>query len=189
MTISILQLWIPIIVGGLLAWVASGLIHMLIKYHNSDYNELSNEDEVMAALRAGSPSPKMYTVPFCSDMKKMNEESMQKKFADGPVAMIAVMPNGMPAMGKLMGQQIAFFIIGCFFIAYAATLALAPGADYMTVFRFVGTIGFLAFGWGTTPFSIWYGHAWSTTAKYLLDAFIYGLVVAGTFAWLWPAVM
>jgi len=28
--------------------------------------------------------------------------------------------------------------------------------------------------------------AWVTTAKYLLDALIYGLVVAGSFAWLWP---
>lgn len=188
MTVSILQLWIPIIAGGLLAWVASGLIHMVIKYHNSDYNELSNEDEVMAALRAGSPSPKMYTVPFCGDMKNMGEESMQKKFADGPVAMIAVMPNGMPPMGKLMMQQISFFVVGNIFIAYVATLALAAGAEYMQVFRFIGAVGFLAYGWASIPYSIWYGHAWSTTAKYLLDALIYGLVVAGTFAWLWPAV-
>ena len=188
MSVSILQLWLPIIVGGLLAWIASGLIHMVIKYHNSDYNELSNEDEVMDVLRKGNPSPKMYTVPFCSDMKKMGEEPMQKKFADGPVAMIAVMPNGMPPMGKLMAQQIAFFVIGNIFIAYLASLALTPGADYMEVFRFVGAAGFLAFGWGTVPFSIWYGHAWSTTTKYLFDALIYGCVVAGTFAWLWPAV-
>lgn len=31
------------------------------------------------------------------------------------------------------------------------------------------------------------GHPWSTTAKYLLDALIYSLVIAGSFAWLWPA--
>ena len=188
MSVSILQLWLPIIAGGLLAWLASGIIHMAIKYHNSDYNELSNEDEVMEALRKGNPSPKMYTVPFCSDMKKMGEESMQKKFADGPVAMIAVMPNGMPAMGKLMAQQIAYFIIGCIFIAYIATLTLSLGAEFREVFRLVSAVAFLAFGWGTIPFSIWYGHAWSTTAKYLLDALIYACVVAAIFAWLWPAV-
>lgn len=187
MTVSILQLWIPIIAGGLLAWVSSGLIHMLIKYHNSDYNQLPNEDEVMAALRAGSPSPKMYTVPFCSDMKKMGEEPMQTKFANGPVAMIAVMPNGMPAMGKLMGQQIAYFTFGCALIAYVASLVLAPGTDCKTVFYFIGEVSFLAFGWAVIPYSIWYGHTWSSTAKYLLDAIIYAVVVAGTFALLWPA--
>ena len=37
------------------------------------------------------------------------------------------------------------------------------GADYMTVFRFVSTVGFLAFGWAVVPMSIWYGHAWSAT--------------------------
>ena len=188
MSVSILQLWLPIIAGGLLAWIASGVIHMVIKYHNSDYNELSNEDEVMDAVRKGNPSPKMYTVPFCSDMKKMGEDSMQKKFAEGPVAMIAVMPNGMPPMGKLMAQQIAFFVIGSIFIAYIATLTLSAGSDFMTVFRLISVIGFLAFGWGTIPFSIWYGHTWSTTFKYLVDALIYAFIVAAMFAWLWPAV-
>jgi len=35
-------------------------------------------------------------------------------------------------------------------------------------------------------YSIWFGYQWSMTAKYLLDALIYALVVAATFAWLWP---
>jgi len=34
--------------------------------------------------------------------------------------------------------------------------------------------------------SIWYKRAWKTTAKYMLDGFIYGLVTAATFGWLWP---
>ena len=89
-------------------------------------------------------------------------------------------------MGKLLGQQITFFLVGSALIAYCATLALEPGVDYMTVFRFVAAVGFLAFGWATIPFSIWFGMQWSMTFKYLLDALIYGLVVAGAFAWLWP---
>ena len=89
-------------------------------------------------------------------------------------------------MGKLMAQQIAYGILGCLLIAYCATLALDPGAQYMTVFRFVAATGFLTFGWATIPFGIWYGLRWPTIGKYLLDALIYGLVAAGTFAWLWP---
>jgi len=160
---------------------------MVIKYHNSDYQPLSNEDEVMAAVRKGSPTLGTHNMPYCVDMNEMKNESMQKKFNDGPVAFLTVLPNGMPPMGKLMMQQISFFLVGCLLIAYCATLALDPGADYMAVFRFVATTGFLAFGWGVIPFSIWYGHLWSTTAKYLIDALIYGLVVAGSFAWLWPS--
>ncbi len=116
----------------------------------------------------------------------MGKPEVQEKFSRGPVGLLIVFPNGMPKMGKLMAQQISFFLFGCIFIAYSATLVLGPGAEYMVVFRFVLTVGFLTFGWAAIPLSIWFGHPWSTTAKYLLDALIYGLVVAGSFAWLWP---
>lgn len=186
MTVSLLQLWMPIVLGAFVAWVASALIHMVAKYHNSDYQGVSNEDEVMDAIRNGSPKTGIHTLPYCTEMSEMGKPEMQEKFNRGPVAMITVFPNGMPPMGKLMAQQIGFFLVGCFLIAYCASLALAPGADYLTVFRVVSAIGFLAFGWSNIPMSIWYGHPWSVTAKYLLDALIYGLVVAGCFAWLWP---
>jgi hypothetical protein len=34
--------------------------------------------------------------------------------------------------------------------------------------------------------SIWYQRAWSTTIKTSIDGFIYALLTAGTFGWLWP---
>ncbi|MFK8017290.1 MAG: hypothetical protein AB8G17_17840 [Gammaproteobacteria bacterium] len=183
-----LDLWMPILLAAFLAWLSSSLIHILLKYHNGDYLELGNEDDVANAIRAGSPSPGVYTIPFCVDMKKMGDPAMQEKFANGPVSFVTVFPNGMPQMGKLIGQQMLFFLFGCFLIAYCAGLALAPGAEYLAVFRFVSAVGFLTFGWGLIPFSIWYGLSALTTAKYMLDALIYALIVAGVFAWLWPAV-
>jgi len=187
MNISLLDLWMPILLGTVLAWIASALLHVALKFHNADYKRLSNEDEVMAAIKAGSPGLGVHPYPYCIDMKDMQDEAMQKKFADGPVGMLTVFPDGMPNMGKAIGQQILFFLIGNIIIAYCAMLALAPGADYMAVFRLVAAVGFLTYGWAQIPMSIWYGHLWPTTAKYLLDALIYGLIVAGSFAWLWPA--
>jgi len=75
--------------------------------------------------------------------------------------------------------------LGIHTFPYCASLVPGPGAEYMVVFRFVSAVGFLTFGWAVVPYSIWFGHQWSTTAKYLLDALIYGLVIAGSFAWLW----
>jgi hypothetical protein len=187
MNVSLIELWMPVLLGTVLAWVASALIHMLLKYHNSDYKPLSNEDEVAAAIRNGTPSPGIHNVPYCVDMSQMNDPAMQAKFNQGPVAFVTIFRNGMPAMGKLIGQQILFFLFGSILIACCAGMALTPGADYMSVFKFVAVVGFLAFGWAVVPYSIWYGHPWSTTAKYLLDALIYALLVAGSFAWLWPA--
>ena len=148
MSISLAQLWLPIVLGTVLAWIASMLIHILLKYHNSDYQRLSNEDEVMAAVAKGSPNLGVHTYPYCVDWEAMKDPAVQKKFEDGPVGMLTVFPNGMPNMGKLVPLQIAFFLVGCLLIAYCATLALEPGADYLVVFRFVATTGFLAFGWG-----------------------------------------
>jgi len=186
--VAMSDLWMPVLLGGVLTWVASGIIHMLLKYHNADYEPLKNEDEVSEAIRNGSPSKGMYTLPYCDDMAAMNTEEMQAKFTKGPVAMIAVFDNGMPNMSKNLLQQVAFFIVGACLIAYCASLSLPNGAEYMTVFRSTAAIGFLAFGWANIPFSIWYGHPWSTTARYMLDAIIYALILAGVFAWLWPAV-
>jgi hypothetical protein len=186
---TILDLWLPVLLGTILCWIASALIHMALKYHNSDYQELANEDEVRSIVRKGNPSLGVHAVPYCVDMAKMNDEAMQNKFKEGPVAFVTIFENGMPNMGKLVGQQILYFLVGSVLVAYCATLALQPGADYMNVFRIVSAVSFLAFGWAQIPFSIWYGHKWSTSIKYLIDALIYGLLVAGSFAWLWPAAM
>jgi hypothetical protein len=184
-----LQLWMPILLGGVFAWVASSIIHMLLKYHNHDYNQLDNESEVSDALGKSNPKPGIYTLPHCADMKQMGEPDVQQKFNHGPVAMISVFPNGLPPMGKLLILQFIYFVLGCFFIACLASMAIPAGAEYMHVFQYVGLVGFIAFGFASIPYSIWYGHPWAVTARFLLDAVIYALVVAGTFGWLWPAAM
>ena len=186
MTVLISQLWLAILVTGILCWLASSLIHMLLKYHNADYSQLANEAEVSAALGAKRPHPALYNLPYCIDMKEMGEESMQKKYADGPVAMISVLPNGMPPMGKLLGLQLLFFIVSSALIAYLATLVAPAGSEYMTVFRFVFIVSFLAYGWAQVPNSIWMGQPWSNCFRYFLDALIYAGVSAGCLAWLWP---
>ncbi len=187
MSISVLELWLAILVAATLCWIASALIHMLFKYHNADYTELENEAEVSATLKTTAPKPALYSLPYCHDMQAMGDEAMQKKFADGPVAMIAIFPNGMPAMGKLLTQQILFFLIGALLIACLASLSLTAGADYMAVFKLVFLATFLSYGWAQVPYSIWMGQPWSNCIRYVIDALIYASVTAGSFAWLWPA--
>jgi len=189
MSVTLMQLWLPILLASLFCWLASALIHMLIKYHNADYKKLSNEEQVAAALRQGKPAPGLYHMPHCADMKEMNDESMQAKFKQGPIAMISVFEDGLPPMGKLLIQQFLFFIGACLLIAYVATLAVTSTADFMSVFRLTLVVSFLTFGYGVIPYSIWYGHPWFNCLRYLIDALIYGLVVAATFAWLWPAAL
>lgn len=189
MSITVSDLWLAIIVAGLLCWVASALIHMLIKYHNADYKGLANEDAVSVALAEKYPKPALYTLPYCSDMKAMGEEHMQKKFKAGPVAMITIMPNGMPPMGKLLTQQILFFIFGSLLIGYLTTLSITINSEFMTIFRQVFVAAFLTYGWAQIPYSIWMGQPWSNCIRYMLDALIYAAVTAATFAFLWPSLL
>jgi hypothetical protein len=67
-----------------------------------------------------------------------------------------------------------------------AAHSLVPGAEYLKVFRIVGTVGFLAYGMGQFPAAIWMGKPWKVAWKEAFDALVYGLLTAGTFGWLWP---
>jgi hypothetical protein len=184
--VSLGSLWLPILVSAVLVFIASSIIHMVLKYHNKDYTRLPNEDAVRAAIRSGNPPPAQYVIPYCPDMKDMEKPEVKQKFIDGPVAVMNVMRPGVPVMGKYLMQWFVFILIVSLFIAYVAVHSLPVGAEYLRVFRIVGTTGLLAYGAGVVPSSIWMGKPWAITWKDLIDALVYGLVTAGTFGWLWP---
>ena len=157
MNISLFSLWLPILLGTVLAWIASMLVHMVLKYHDRDYQKFGNEEAVMDAIRDGSPEKGFYGFPRIVDMADYKDEAVLARFAKGPVGFAIIAGNGMPNMGKLVGQQVAFFLLGIVLVAYVASLALQPGASYFEVFRLVMTVAFLAFSWASVPYSIWFG--------------------------------
>ncbi|HEY8195436.1 MAG TPA: hypothetical protein VIG04_00550 [Gemmatimonadales bacterium] len=184
--VSLGSLWLPILVSAVLVFAVSAIIHMVLKYHNSDYKPLPNEDAVRAAIRAGNPAPAQYVIPYCSDMKDMEKPEIKQKYAEGPVAVMNLMRPGAPNMGKYLIHWFVFILCVSFFIAYVAAHTIPPGTAYLEVFRVVGAVGFLVYGIGQMPESIWMGRPWKITWKNALDGLVYGLVTAGTFGWLWP---
>ena len=184
--VSLGELWLPILVSAVLVFIVSAIIHMVLKYHNRDYTRLPNEDAVRAAIRAGSPAPAQYIIPYCPDMKEMEKPENKQKFIDGPVAVLNLMRPGVPNMGKTLTQW--FFLLLCvsFFSAYIASHAIPRGTPYLSVFRIVGAIAFLAYAAGHMQESIWWGKPWRNTWKNMFDGLVYGLVTAGVFGWLWP---
>ena len=81
-----IQLCLPIIAAAIAVFIASSLIHMVFKWHNSEYRPLPNEDEVRRVLGSANLTAGVYATPQCADMKDMPSESIQQKFRDGPVA-------------------------------------------------------------------------------------------------------
>ena len=184
--VSLGSLLLPIVLSAVLVFIASSIIHMVLKYHNKDYSPLPNEDAVRAAIRAGNPPPGQYIIPYCSDMKAMEKPEVKQKYIDGPVGVLNLMRPGVPRMGTYLSQWFVFILVVSFFIAYIAAHSIPTGARYLEVFRVVGAVGFLAYAAGQLPAAIWMGKPWKVAWKEAFDGLVYGLVTAGTFGWLWP---
>jgi len=179
------NLWLPIVLSAVIVFVASSLMHMLLKYHQSDYRQLPNEENVRATLRAANLTRGLYVFPYCTH-KDMKSPALMEKYKQGPVGFLTIVPNGPPNMPKFLIQWFVFCLLVGFFVAYLAAHTLSPGTEHMAVFQVVGTAAFLAYGLGNLSNGIWKGQTWSATIKEVIDGLVYGLLTAATFAWLWP---
>jgi hypothetical protein len=184
--VSLEQLWLPIVLSAVLMFVVSTLVHMVFKWHNSDYRALPNEDAVRSVIRSGNPAPGQYLMPYCKDPKEMKSPEMLQKFQEGPLGFVTLRKPGMPSMGAPLAQWFALNLLVAIAAGYLASRTLPFGAGFLTVCRLVGIVVFLAYAGGSVSQAIWMGKPWVSAAKELLDSFLYGLVSALAFAWLWP---
>ena len=183
--VTLAALWLPIVLSSVIVFVASSIMHMLLPYHRGDYRQLPEEDKLLVALRTVGLQRGLYIFPYGTH-KDMKSPAMIEKYKQGPVGMITVFPSGPPAMPKFLGQWFAYTLIIGFFVAYLTGRTVAPGANYLVVFRVAGTAAFLAYGLGNLSNGIWKGQPWGMTVKEVIDGLVFGLLTAGTFGWLWP---
>ncbi|MGH9776278.1 MAG: hypothetical protein ACRD50_15200 [Candidatus Acidiferrales bacterium] len=183
--VPLTALWLPIVLSAVIVFVASSIMHMVLPYHKSDYRQLPDEDKIRAALRGANLPRGLYIFPYCTH-KDMKSPALQEKYKEGPVGILTIFPSGPPAMGKFMGLWFVYCLIISYFVAYLTGRTVAQGADYLAVFRVVGTAAFLAYGVGVLSNGIWKGQPWSMVIKEFFDGLIFSLLTAGTFGWLWP---
>jgi Flp pilus assembly protein TadB len=182
--ISLAQLWLPILLAAVLVFAASSLVHMVIKWHAADFRGFANEEEVRTALRSASPG--QYLVPYCSEWKDMQTPGMQQKYKDGPIGYLLLRQAGAQGMGQPLVLWFLLNLAVAVLAGYLASRTLPPGASFLAVCRVVSIVTFLAYACGGLQLAIWMGKPWRSAAKEMLDAFIYGMVSALAFAWLWP---
>jgi hypothetical protein len=179
-------LWLPILLSAVFVFIASSLIHMASPWHKSDYPKLSNEDQVMDALRPLAIPPGDYFIPRPSSREGMRSPEFAQKVNAGPVVVFTVMPSGGISMGRNLILWFVYCVVVSVFAAYIAGRALPQGTLYLTVFRFAGATAFIGYSAALWQMSIWYHRAWTTTIKATVDGLIYALLTAGAFGWLWP---
>jgi hypothetical protein len=173
------------LVAAVAVFVVSSIIHMALPIHKSDMKGLPQEDAVLEALRKAGVSAGEYMFPWCSSMQEMGSEAMKQKWERGPTGTVIVRPAGGLAMGRSLGQWFVLCLVTSFFVAYALSLVLAPGAQ--NVFRVASSVAFLGYGFGSASNSVWKSVPWSTTFKFCFDALLYALATGAAFAWMWPA--
>jgi hypothetical protein len=184
--VSLTALWLPIILSAVLVFAASALVWTVLKVHDGDWAVLPAEERIIPALRDAAVAPGQYYFPAA--MKTAAGDAAAAESLRGqPTGYVFInRPTALDmrrsiAFGFL--HQLAIVII----VAYLAGRTLPAGADYLAVFRVVGTAGFLGFGAAHLTYANWFSHSWSSAWKQVAEGFAYGLIMAGVFGWLWPA--
>jgi hypothetical protein len=177
-------LWQPILLSAVLVFILSAILHMALKYHNSDYGKLANEDAVRAAIRSGNPEPRQYVFPHAGDMSQMDTPEMKQKYVEGPIGVMYLRRPGPFTMTPALIQWFLFTLMVSLFVAYVAAHSAPADAKYLDVFRVVATAAFLGYGAAPLPAAIWMGKPWGVATKEVFDGLLYALVTAGTFSWM-----
>ncbi len=184
--IQIAALWVPIVVSAAAVFVASALAWTVMPHHRSDFARADDEDKLMDAVRKCAPRPGMYYFPY-TDHKSERTEEYRQKVEAGPVGIVRVRDSRAALnMTGAMVKSFIFNLVVATLVAYIAGGAHGPGAEYMDVFGTVGPATFLAYAFASVHESIWMGLPRSAAIKQGLDGFVYALLTAGIFGWLWP---
>ncbi len=181
------ELWAPTIVSALGVWFTNSLVYAALPHHKSDFKPLPNEDAARKALKPQNIPAGQYNVPNLPSYHDARKPEYIRKFEEGPVAFITVLPRGIQSVGKSLGLSLLYYLMVSTLVAYLAGVTLSAGTPYLSVFRITATTAWLAYGWGIVPEAIWFGRPWKAIVKHLADSLLFALVTAGIFGWLWPA--
>lgn len=184
--VDMASLWLPIALAPVAVFITSSVIHMATPWHKKDYPRLPDEDKFMAAVRPLALPPGDYVAPACDSMEEMKSPEFLAKKNGGPNVMMTVLPNGIPNMGKTLGQWFLFSVFVTLLAAHVAAISLAPGAYPWLVFHVVWETAFGAYALALWPLAIWYGRAWGTTLRATADGLLFALITGGIFVWAWP---
>jgi hypothetical protein len=183
--VSLVQLWLPILLSAVGVFVASAILHMVLRFwHGPDYRRFSNQDDIQAAIRKGGTGGGMYMVPYCGP-EEMKKPELAEKFKTGPIGLVFLREGGM-SVGRAMFQWFVLCLVMALFVGYVAAIVFS-GGDTANLFRVTATIAFVGFGFGPLAAAVWDNLPWKVAFKRVVDALIYGAVTGAIFAWLWPS--
>jgi hypothetical protein len=143
------------ILGGLIVFVWSAISHMFTPLGAMGLSTMTNEDQVLTALRANVPKSGMYMFPGLDMSKKEPTPEWEAKFKQGPNGLLII--NAGPGEDKFP-RQLASELVTNIIAGYIAAILAAMMVG--TMMRRAIAIALLAvFATVSLSFSywIWYG--------------------------------
>ncbi|MBL8830212.1 MAG: hypothetical protein JNM18_24760 [Planctomycetaceae bacterium] len=178
----LLSLWLPIVLSGVALFFASFLSWMVLQLHKQDWLKMPDEDAFIQAVRDGRlVRGQSYMFPTAGSPEEMKSPALQEKMKTGPCGVITVFDGH--NMGRNLGLTLVAFLVSSFCLAYLGTIALKPGEDFLTVFRFFATAGLLTFLTAIVQHSIWFQNR---IVGHVIESIGYALIVGLIFAQFWP---
>lgn len=179
------SLLLPILVAAVAVFILSMVVMQLMPWHKRDWDNVPNDDAVIAAIRELGIEPGDYIVPSARLADGSRNPDFVDKWAKGPSVTMTVIPPS-ANMGRYMGQWFAFTLLVAVIAGWITNSIVGASRNEHAVFHYGAILTFLCYSLGAWPLSIWYHRKWSTAFKSALDALLYGVVTGIVFSWLWP---
>lgn len=179
------QLWLPILVAAGFVFVASFVSWMVLPFHKQEWGQVKDEDAFFADLQARGIGPGKYMFPGWEG-QSCKDPVFMARWNAGPHGTVQIWPRP-PHMARNLALVFLFYVVVGVFVGYLAGIVLPPGTEYLKVFQVTGVAAILAYVFGQVPDAIWFQKSLGSFLLVVVDGVVYGLLTAGTFAWLWPA--
>lgn len=176
--------WLPIVLSAVFVFFASFLAWAVLPYHHKEWKRVSDERGLQGAFIELGLGPGQYSVPH-GGSERLKEPEYKEMIERGPIVFMNVL-SGSPNMGKNMALSLVLNLVIATFVAYLLSFTVLPGDSYLHVFRIAGVAGVLAYTSGGLLNDIWFAKPGRAILTATLDGIVFGLIVAGTFGWLWP---
>ena len=169
------------IVAGVVMFVWGAVSHMILQLGDAGLSQLSDEEPVLAAIRAHVKEPGLYFYPGLPSEHPTPEQQKEweGKYRAGPAGLLLTVPTGGEAMppSKLLIQLLTDVAI-----ALLVGVLLVQANGWMSSFGsrvlFATLVGFTPFLAVNLPYWNWYGFPTVFTLAQMADRVI-GFVLIG----------
>lgn len=186
--VSLASMWLPIVLSAVAVFFLSSVLHMVLKYHNTDYAGLPNEAEVMDALRRSNVPAGEYMFPYGGGMEAMKDPAFIAKYEAGPIGILQMTPGRKGfGMGKSLALWFLYNLVVSLMAGYLASRALPAGAETGEIVRFTFSIAFIGYVFGVWQTTIWGMRPVGTNIKNTIDGALYAAATAAVFVLMWPS--